>query len=445
MKKFIASVLGILIFAPDIATAQQSKRQIGAARRKGGHAAQSAAAKAKAENTMPAAPVQAAQTPPVYPPVMAVSPERAAQPVSPSTPAAAAAPNAELLSRIEMLRTENNDLSDEIISIQEASRLAIEGDTNERQTYDDLAMKMMRSRHVCRNISTITFDEAAKAFGVTLGASIVGTVGSGVAVAGNIIQKPVRAPPSPAPTVPAVVKTAEVNTVTAAPEGDATVTNADTEVSEIPTKKEEGVITDDDDDPSKKTNSDADPATPAPPEVPQCTPRADDAGMDNIRNLRRRNMCIYPSETNIITMLKAGFAVPEDRQFCASNTTECAAGQFWCPNRPGSNGNIGARYPDDHLNQIDGWIEQHTVENLCPPEAGASAPRVLDYAWAAYRATFVSAAEDSKRNQAGRVMTIVGNAVGTAGGVVSGVSSGVALSKMNEIIRQVQVCQSSFD
>jgi len=74
---------------------------------------------------------------------------------------------------------------------------------------------------------------------------------------------------------------------------------------------------------------------------------------------------------------------------------------------------------------------------------------VLDYAWAAYRATFVSAATDDERrenkNLVGRGMVMGGNIVATAAGTVSTISSAVAVGKMNNLLTQVRACQASFN
>ncbi|MDR3126665.1 MAG: hypothetical protein LBT92_03470, partial [Rickettsiales bacterium] len=90
--------------------------------------------------------------------------------------------------RIAALSLANAELTAQIASLS----AAVEDDGGLQTKYDELARKMTASRSACRVIDDELIRSMATSLGISLGASIVGTAGSAVAIAGNVMQKNIK-------------------------------------------------------------------------------------------------------------------------------------------------------------------------------------------------------------------------------------------------------------
>jgi hypothetical protein len=472
MKKFLASALAIIALIGEPAVA---------ARKTGGHKAKRVVKK-KTKTAKAASVESRAPAPVVAPPPPAPEPTPA-----PAAPAPVLEPIASVDTiKFEQLKADNESLLAQVRELENKSGT----DENLQKKYDDLAGDMSYSRSKCRAISDSLLKQAADGLGVSLVSSIVGTTGSAVAVAGNIVQRVgnkdekdkfkacaeaiaknasdesgckaraelwlARGTEHDSPTNIASLnscrdkggKTCEgVEFIPApaqpeAPAQDATAENAGTGETGQTTPPEETALT------AEELPADTslepvaiEPAPVQPPVQPVvaqpvaytpndfCTdPNENPAEIRRILNKEPgAKDCLNASWINIQHMVQCNIPIPTDRQ-------KKWEGGLWC-NSGGEPANI------------DNLIRDAQNERMNTAETEA----LQHYAWAAYRATFASAAEngDGKKpfdkNKLGRIMTITGNAVGTAGGAVTTGFSIAVVAKMKDLIAQVRACRDSFN
>jgi hypothetical protein len=425
MKRFLMSALAMAVFVAGPAVG---------ARKTGGHKAKRAVKK-KAKGARAAS--NEAKAPP--PAIQPAAPEPPPPAPAPAPVASQQAPEPIVSAdsiKLEQLKKDNELLLAQVRELENPS--SSDADGKLQQKYDDLANAMSYSRSKCRGISDSLIKQAADGMGVSMVSSIVGTVGSATAVAGNIVQR--------------VGNKDEDDKRKACAEAIAKNTEETDQCHTPATQWATHKRNYDDADGLKTLN-----------------------GSDCLSKAQKKCDGAQFPYTLIENMLKGVAIIGSDKvtykekEFYISTDTDGARfilvgdgkdlrtlyivdGKL-TPDKPAPAGAAQNEIPegteagppaDEEPGPGDAANDANGTQD------GAEAEKLYHYAWAAYRRTFLSAAEDGgekkpiDKNKVGRIMTIAGNAVGTAGGAVTTVFSAIAVAKMKDLIAQVKACQGSF-